>query len=843
MKTARRVMVKGVVQGVGFRPFVYRLAAELRLGGWVANTARGVEAVVEGDVAAVEAFLRLLVDEAPALSRISEVQAEHVPLQGWSSFQIRTSKPSADVAASIPPDMAMCPACRQEMNDPEARRYRYPLTNCTNCGPRYSIVERVPYDRPFTSMRSFALCPDCRREYDDPGDRRFHAQPLACPVCGPQVWLTGADGMLLGGDGTLLQSDALTSDDCISMGDDAPAGGDVSNGPALIDAPVMAGDAQQDSARSESWAPLLIRRLQAGAIAAIKGVGGFHLACDGRSSEAIARLRQRKHRPAKALAVMARDLEAVRKVCKLSVAEEVLLLSPVAPIVILERLPDANLPANLAPGTKTLGVMLPYSPLHEVLFATAAEQAPDLDLLVMTSGNRAGLPLCYGNEAALAELGDIADLFLQHNRAIVNPIDDSVVRVIDGQLTFYRRARGYVPAAIPVPVPPGVDAVKEPAIIAVGGEWKNTFALLGRGEAVLSPHIGTVETREGRAHFLSTYQRLQELLALTPVTVAVDRHPGYQVSALGRDLHLPVVEVQHHHAHLAAVLAEHGYTGEVIGAILDGTGYGEDGVIRGFELLRGSVRGFERLAWLEPVPLPGGDSAVGRPWLVLAAHLGAALGEQGWAVAKELFPQFARHLAGAQAMIQAGLNAPLVSSAGRLFDAVAALLGLCLENTYDGQAAVELGESVAMRLGLNGGLEGHDWARAAAMGTYPVAFAQRQWQVAPLWSAMLQERDRGEVPEVMAQRFHNTIAHMVVTQVMQAGRAAGIQTAVLSGGVWQNPYLTVMVRRQLLAQGWQVLLPRLLPANDGGLALGQAVVALWQRQGAGRTSAEPVGKR
>ncbi|ABZ84057.1 [nife] hydrogenase maturation protein hypf [Heliomicrobium modesticaldum Ice1] len=833
---ARMVLITGTVQGVGFRPFVYRLATRLGLAGWVQNGAKGVEVRLEGALGSIEAFLQALKAEAPPLSRIDRIQVREAPVEGLRLFSIAVSDApdrTADVAhARVPPDVALCPECRREMDDPADRHYGYPFTNCTNCGPRFTIIRQVPYDRAQTSMAAFPMCPACRRDYDDPLDRRFHAQPTACPLCGPRVWFAGSDGQEVIGD----------------------------------------------------WVRLFRDSIRQGNIVALKGLGGFHLVCDGRNATAIAELRRRKRRPAKALAVMGRDLTTLRRICRISDREAAALSGPEAPIVVLERREDAALPSNLAPGTHTLGAMLPYTPLHHLLFDES------LDLLVMTSGNPGGLPLVRDNRLALTQLSGIADAFVFHDREIVSRADDSVVRVIDDTLQFYRRSRGYVPEGIPIPWPEGK---KDRTLLAVGAEMKNAFALFGRGAAYLSQHIGDVDTCEGRDNYLESLRNLERLLDLSPQRVARDCHPQYRMTALAEEIAfgdgaptgrseisaLPIDDIQHHHAHLAAVLADNGETGPAIGVILDGTGFGEDGMIRGFEILTGDLRDYRRHFWLRPVPLPGGEAAIRRPWLTAAAFLGEAFGEAGWSQAKALFPDRAAMVEKARRMAEKRLNTTLVSSAGRLFDAVAALLGLCWENSYDGQAAIELGERVRLRLGLTGcgeeplpvtdGLMDQEEAivaqpdraerlveAALADGEYPMAWMKKEEgsggigcgtgcgtgcvtagessretgeiDFGPLLSALLHDREAGVPVEVMASRFHNTIARMAEAAASVLREESGIQRVALGGGVFQNPYLFTLTRRLLVRRGFFVLVPRHVPANDGGLALGQGAISLWR---------------
>ncbi|MBC9784660.1 carbamoyltransferase HypF [Heliobacterium chlorum] len=797
LKVAKFIRVTGTVQGVGFRPFVFKLAKQAGLSGWVLNGPAGVEITVEGEPEQVDKLLQALPEQAPQLSRVREIILCDIPVQGLQGFTIVQSEDKALRTARIPPDAALCAACREEMADPLDRHYRYPFTNCTHCGPRFTIVRQVPYDRPLTSMHAFPMCPDCAREYEDPLDRRFHAQPVACPNCGPQVWICGQDGKRMEGP----------------------------------------------------WDEIFRRLIRQGRIIALKGLGGFHLVCDGRNAAAVAELRRRKNRPYKALALMARDMDTVRLIAWASAQEERLLTSSAAPIVILEQrngckdfLLDGTdkgvIPSNIAPGTKTVGLMLPYTPMHHMLFD---EQ---IDLLVMTSGNPNGLPLVRENEAALDQLVSIADAFVLHDRNIISRCDDSVVRVIDGEVQFYRRSRGYVPGGIAIPWP---ERKLKHTLLAAGPETKNTFALLGRGEAYFSQYIGNVDTREGRQNYLESLQNLQTLLDIRPKQVLRDLHPQYRISALAAELaqemDLAMKDVQHHHAHLAAVLADNGVTGRAIGVILDGTGFGEDGTIWGFEILTGDLRTYERWFHLRPVLLPGGEAAVRRPWLTACAFLGEALGSRGWEQGKTLFPEQQPVIEQARMMVEKKLNSPQVSSAGRFFDALSAIIGVCLENTYDGQAPLELGEQVRFRLGVTdhsqqskAGLDENklcteDWVdKALAFGHYPFAIQKDLIDFASVFEELLQDKAQGVTIETLASRVHNTVARMVEVSVQRTRDQTGLQRVALGGGVFQNPYLLTMVRHLLSRQGFQVFIPRRVPANDGGLALGQGVIGLWREE-------------
>jgi len=765
MRERWRITLRGTVQGVGFRPFVYQLATRLGVDGWVRNETGGVTVEAEGEGERLSRLLAGLVAEAPPLARVADVAVERLEPVGLTGFAILSSQGGTEVRALVPPDAALCSACRAELFDPIDRRHGYPFINCTHCGPRFTITAALPYDRPQTSMAAFPLCSDCAREYHDPRDRRFHAQPVACPACGPKAWY--------------LRSGEEPRTD---------------------------------------WREAAALDLARGLVVAVRGLGGFHLACDALNPAAVARLRQRKRRPHKPLAVMARDLEAVRRYCVVTPEEEALLTSPAAPIVLLRVREGTGplLPDTLAPGSRTLGVMLPYTPLHVELF-----RAAETDLLVMTSGNRSGLPLARDNAQALADLGDVADGFLLHDREIVNRCDDSVVRVMAGGPVFFRRSRGYVPLPVPVPVPGG--NLRHPVVLGAGGEMKNTFCLLAGGQAFLSQHIGELDTREGQAFYREALERLCRFLNLTPDVIAYDPHPGYQISRIARGLPGRHVAVQHHHAHLAAVLAEHGVVEEAVGIVLDGTGYGSDegegGRLWGGEVLRGDLRSCRRLAHLGYIPLPGGEAAIREPWRTGAALLHLAFGEaEALALAERLFP--GRPVRTVLALIQRGLNTPLACGAGRWLDGAAALLGMCAVSTYEGHAAIALSDA----------------AEGVAAGPYPWRVADGVIDLLPAVRALVADRLAGVPPAVAGARFQAALADAVAEAALVAGgRAVGrgcaggapVTRVALGGGAFQNPSLLERVRARLEAAGCEVLIPRQAPPGDGGLSLGQAVVALW----------------
>lgn len=782
------IRVRGLVQGVGFRPTVWRLARACGLVGDVLNDGAGVLIRVQADDRqTIDRFCEQLRAECPPLARIESI--ERTPLAAaleTDAFAILASAATA-VQTGIVADAATCADCAAEILDPTDRRYRYPFTNCTHCGPRLSIVQGIPYDRAWTSMAVFPLCPVCAGEYVNPADRRFHAQPNACPDCGPRVWLTDAEGRTLD-----------------------PAGF------GAVDAIAAAS-----------------RLLAEGRILAIKGIGGFHLACDATNAMAVAELRRRKRRFGKPFALMARDLEMIRAVCRVTDTEAALLESPAAPILLLDIRPprrgrdghasrcpsDAtDLAPEIAPGQTTLGFMLPYSPLHRLLLADWARP------LVMTSGNLSEEPQCIDNLDAAKRLSPLADFSLLHDRAIVNRVDDSVARMMAGAPRLLRRARGYAPA--PIRLPPGfADA---PPILAFGGELKNTLCLARDGQAILTQHLGDLEDARTAREYEATLALYLELFQHRPRLLAVDLHPDYRSSLLGRDwaarADLPLVGVQHHHAHLASVLADNGWpleAGPVLGILLDGLGYGADGTLWGGEFLAADYRDYRRIGHLKPVPLPGGTQAILEPWRSLYAQLEYA---RGWDEMQTRYPHLSlvRRLAEKpfgvlRTLMERGLNAPPSSSAGRLFDAVAATLGLGGERvTYEGQAAIEL-EAAASR------------AMEAAGPGYPFATLSTPsatvLDAAPLWDALFDDLAQGVANERIAARFHLGFSAAIVDLGLGLAACNGLDTVALSGGVFQNRLLLEAVADGFSAAGLRVLIQQQVPANDGGLSLGQACVA------------------
>ena len=752
----RAFRVSGIVQGVGFRPFVYRLAAKYGLGGWVLNDSAGVGIEAEGTAATLDAFADALRTEAPLAASVTAVSYSDITPQGEEDFRILESPQGAAARTLVSPDLAVCADCRREILSAADRRHGYAFTNCTNCGPRYSIIRGVPYDRPLTSMAPFRMCPACQHEYDDPADRRFHAQPNACAVCGPSYRL-------------------------------------------IVDGAEAAGDPLAEA-----------RRIVAdGGILAVKGIGGYHLACDARSDAAVTRLRKRKRREAKALAVMAGSMETVRGLCTVSAEEEHWLTSPAAPIVLLHRRVDALDAAaeSVAPANPCLGVLLPYAPVHLLLLDAR-------DLWVMTSANLSGEPIIYEDDIAVRGLAGIADAILVHNREIVHRVDDSVLRMAAGGRQIVRRSRGFAPTPLALPFDGGAS------VLAGGAELKNTFCLTRGQEAFLSEHIGDLMEHAVLRSYEETIAHYEAFFEVRPALLTADLHPAYlstqYMRARAAREGLPFISVQHHHAHIAAVLAEHDVRERVLGVALDGTGYGADGASWGGEFLAADMRDYERLAHFAYLPLPGGDRAAKEPWRLALWVLHTMYGEE----ITRRAPKFIETLpAGWELLMQAtaaGVNAPLTSSAGRLFDAAAALLGACRVNAYEGQAAIGL-ELLARRA-----------RRAGVILPYRVNRGEAPLMIdfVPVLAALADEAENLSEEERAGRAldFHVTMAAAVAEVLHLLSALTGLRTAVLSGGVFQNALLL----EELLAylEDFRVLLPHTVPPNDGGIAYGQAAVAL-----------------
>lgn len=761
-----RVDVEGIVQGVGFRPFVYRLATEERLAGWVLNHSAGVVMEVEGSAATLERFLHRLAREVPPLARLEKVRWQEVPVQNEETFRIERSAAAAEHFTFLSPDVATCADCLAELHDPADRRYRYPFTNCTNCGPRFTIIRDVPYDRPQTTMDVFPMCPACQREYEDPLDRRFHAQPNACPACGPKVELRDRAGQLL-----------ETPDPFAAAAE----------------------------------------RLRAGFLLAVKGLGGYHLACDARNETAVATLRSRKYREDKPFALMARDLEQIRFHCFVTPEDELLLTGSRRPIVLLRRRPTSPIAPSVAPGQRTLGFMLPYTPFHHLLLEAFGGE------LVLTSGNVSDEPIAYRDEDAWLRLRPIADYFLLHNRDIHIRCDDSVTRTFRGREMLLRRSRGYAPQPLRLPWGEG------PSVLAVGGHYKNTFCLTRHGYAFLGHHIGDLENEAALRSFEEGIDHFQRLFDIKPEIIAHDLHPDYLATKYAKGLEhedakregakarsvVRLVGVQHHHAHIASCLVDNGCTERVIGVAFDGTGLGTDGTIWGGEFLIADCAAFERVAHLVPFPLAGNERAIKEPWRVAATLLWQTFGD---AFAEFPIP-FVRSLdrsrwALLKQAIEKRLNCPWTSSAGRLFDAIAALVGVRSEVRYEGQAAIEL-EMLADEQCE----EAYAFDLLDADGTFQLG-----------WSGLVEEvvadLQRGRAPREIAARFHNALARAIVAVARRLRATYDLPTVALSGGVFQNMFLLERTVRLLEAEGFTVLTHSQVPPNDGGLALGQAAVAL-----------------
>jgi hydrogenase maturation protein HypF len=784
----RRILVQGIVQGVGFRPFVYGQAQRRSLAGFVLNDSQGVTIEIEGSLDALDSFQQALSEQAPPLARIDAVTTELIPPCHENSFSIAYSQKSAERLALISPDCAICEDCLHELFDPADRRYCYAFINCTNCGPRFTIVQDVPYDREKTTMQIFPMCPACKAEYDDPLNRRFHAQPNACPVCGPQVRVQPVT------DFTQPSN----------QGEDAAAADPIS---------------------------VVAQQLAQGAIFAIKGLGGYHLACDALNAEAVQRLRQRKHREAKPFALMVPDLETAHLLCEVSEAEAALLQSHRRPIVLIERRADCPVAPDVAPFGSTLGLMLPYTPLHYLLldtFASVIETGQGLRplrttarpaVLVMTSGNLSDEPIAYRDDDARQRLPSIAEGILTHNRDIHMRCDDSVLRIVAGGVQFLRRARGYAPEPVPL------SAELPMPLLACGGHLKNAFCL-GKGrQAFVSHHIGDLENLETLTSFREGIEHFQRLFDIYPQAIAYDLHPEYLATKYALDTDIPQkIGVQHHHAHIASVLAEHRLSRPVIGIAADGTGFGTDGAIWGCEILVADLTDFERLAHLAYVPLPGGEQAVRQPWRMAATYLAQAYG----AAFQELDIPFVHQLDHAKwrtlaQMVARSLNSPLTSSLGRLFDAVAALIGLRSEVLYEGQAAIEL-EMVA--------------TKDVQAQLYPFALQRHEGKpvmldVAPTIRAIVSDIQKGlPVPQI-ANNFHRTIAELLVVASVEARERTGLNSVALSGGVFQNRLLLETLITRLEGMNFQVYINRRVPPNDGGLSLGQLAIA------AARLTSEP----
>jgi len=755
MRRRLRLAIRGAVQGVGFRPFVFRLATELGLAGWVANDTAGVTVEVEGEAERLEEFARRLESERPAISRIETLGRAWLGLAGDRGFVIRHSGAGGEPTVQVLPDLATCPSCLSEVLAAGDRRHRYPFANCTHCGPRFSIVRSLPYDRARTTMAGFAMCEICRREYESPIDRRFHAQPNACPQCGPRLELWDSEGQV--------------------------------------------GAAGEEALRGA------VEALAAGRILAVKGLGGFMLMADARDERTVRRLRERKPRRDKPLALMAGTVEQIRELCSLDEQEAAALRSPEAPILLLHRRPDARVADSVAPGNPYLGVMLPYTPLHHLLLRETGFP------LVATSGNRGEEPICTDEREALVKLASVADEFLVHDRPIARHVDDSIAWVVEGETRALRRARGFAPR----PVPLGDEV---PTLLAVGAHLKNAVALSVGRRVLVSQHIGDMESPEALRAFERVIEDFLRLYEARPVAVVHDLHPDYVTTRWAREAvarggvlgSLPTIAVQHHHAHLASCLADNDSEGEALGVTWDGTGYGEDGTVWGGEFLLGSAGGFERVACLRPFRLPGGEAAVREPRrcalsLLYETFGSGALGMDELASLRAFEPREKSPLA---TMLARGVRSPRTTSAGRLFDGVASLAGLAQRTTFEGQAAMAL-EHVA---------DG-DVREAYPIGFQDGSPPELDWR--PLIEGVVEDLRRGRPPATIAARFHNGL----VEAIGAVARRTGCRRVALSGGCFQNRRLLQDCAARLRHDGFEPLLHRRVPPNDGGISLGQIAVA------------------
>ncbi|MEY3402165.1 MAG: carbamoyltransferase HypF [Cyanobacteriota bacterium] len=769
------IRVCGTVQGVGFRPTVYRLANMLGLKGEVYNDGKGVLIRVSGSEEKITEFVNKLYQECPPLARINQV------VRGlyWGEFNFDdfVISPSVNgvIKTQVSPDAASCPQCQREIFDPFSRYFRYPFTNCTHCGPRLTIIRAIPYDRDNTSMANFSMCKECEREYEDVENRRFHAQPVACFVCGPRAWLERADGKPV-------------ISDMFSMLDDLDA---------------------------------VCTLLQKGEIVAIKGLGGFHLACDATLENAVQKLRNRKHRYHKPLALMARDMNIISEYCYINDLEKELLTSSAAPIVLLKIKDNHQLASSIAPGQNTLGFMLPYTPLHHLILRRM--KVP----IVLTSANISDEPQCINNEDAKDKLSKIADYFLLHNRDIVNRVDDSVVRVIDNKIQTLRRARGYAPA--PIILPLGFEKI--PPILAMGSELKNTFCLLREGEAILSQHLGDLENASAFNAYQETLNLYLNLFEHKPEIIAIDKHPEYLSSKLGKELatvnHINLAEIQHHHAHIAACMAENQIsldTKPILGIAFDGLGYGEDGTFWGGEFLLADYQSFQRLATFKPMSMIGGKQAIYQPWRNTYSQLINAF---SWQEIQEQYRDLAiikfledKNPKLLNQIIEKGINSPLTSSVGRLFDAVAAAIGICPEQcSYEGQAAIEM-EAIADTNILNNDKEtlNYSFKLEKSANIYYI-------DTSPTWRGILNDIKQHISSSEIAAKFHQSLAVAIETIVKQLRQEHKFNQVVLTGGVFQNQILLKQVKMRLEKLEINVLTHSIVPTNDGGLSLGQSVIA------------------
>ncbi|MFD0959026.1 carbamoyltransferase HypF [Paenibacillus chungangensis] len=768
-RTRVQLDVKGTVQGVGFRPFVYRLAERLGVSGFVRNIMGEVIVEAEGTNDQIKAFVYQLRHDPTPPIRVNHIRVTRLPISHDAYFTIEASKEDGAGEGGFPTDLATCMECMQDIHNPHSKYYRYPFTSCTSCGPRYSVLRKIPYDREHTTFKSFPLCESCRSEYIDPFDRRFHAQTLTCPHCGPAIEYRSSVRSFVSSEALLASSEALRE----------------------------------------------------GRILAVKGIGGFHFICDATQEQAIHNLRIRKRRPRKPFALMARDLNDVENLFVVTAAERQALTGPEAPIVLLKPKEHAKqlLPLlAIAPGLIRIGVFLPYTPLHHILISEGS------GWFVATSGNASGHPMTYRNDDALSGLRGIADGLLLHSRDIAVPIDDSVGHVVDQEFRLIRSARGYVPVPLRIPLPPALYAHGHPDVIGIGAEMKNTCCLIKNGVAYVSQHLGDMDTNEDLVFHRQVRDHMMQLFDISPEIIAYDPHPNYAISQEGlTGKPIDQYPVLHHHAHMAACMVENELDNPVIGCILDGSGYGADGSVWGFEVLTGDFNNFRRIRSLHPLLLPGGEAAIRNPWMIGISLIDAATHDRHTTLRyiTKRFPQYSKHFPILFAQLTGKLPSPRVSSAGRLFDGVSAILGICMESTYEGEAALQLSELADPFAEQPGDDEDRG-------DVYPFEIVEERWDVTPTIRSLLIDLDNRLPTSLIVLKFHRTVAAMVTEGVRAASNETGIRQVVLSGGVWNNRYLLSDAKRRLLREGFTVYTHRTMPSGDGGISLGQAVCGLWR---------------
>jgi hydrogenase maturation protein HypF len=790
------IKVEGIVQGVGFRPFVYNLALSNHLKGWVNNSSEGVFIDIEGSAISIERFLQTLKNSAPPLAKIENITIAEEPLCHYDSFSIKHSEKNLDKITLISPDIALCKECQEDILNPNNRRYFYPFTNCTNCGPRYSITKQLPYDRANTTMNRFKLCPACEREYKDPTNRRFHAQPNACELCGPSIYLTDNKGEPIDSSQIIFNEDLLLRTPEVILQQEK-------NNP--IDNKNLSFDTYTENKLADLNKNIIrwtAKKLKEGFIFAIKGLTGFHLVCDGENKEAVELLRKRKNRPHKPFAVMMKDLNTVQSFCSVDSVEEHILTGIRKPILLLNKLKTYDLPEAIAPKQNTLGVMLPFTPLHELLFLS------DLKVLIMTSGNAHGLPLEFENETALKNLSPLVDFFLMHNRDIYMPVDDSVSKVVLGKERLIRRARGYAPEPI------NFKGIKP--ILASGSNMKNTTCISKDDYLFLSPHNGDLENLETFEHYKRNIQHLKNIFVFKPQLIAADLHPDYFSTQYALSCNVPVIHTLHHHAHIVSCMAENNIKNKVIGLAFDGTGYGTDGKIWGGEFLICDYKDFNRAAHLNYVSMAGGERAILEPWRMGVSYLYKALAKATDYTAENIAPIveiYGKEAAVITKMLHKNINCIETSSMGRLFDAIASIIGVCDKISYEGQASIEL---EALIQGANDAF-------------YPYGLIKENHvliiDTTPLINAIIEDKKAGTPKEILSERFHNTVVEFSVDVCKNLRALYNIEDVVLSGGVFQNTYLLTKLTKALENQGFEVYSHSKLPTNDGGLALGQIIIA------------------